>query len=215
MTLLEIRDLIKKDVGNFEKIKRFIAHMCREDLFDDERHQNSLESLKKLKHQGLAGLPHFRIASKPSFLQGRSFSEKQPSLWDAQTEDKEKASLWQAAVNDDARVYKEEFEKHAQFVFSHTQHHWHHQHDGERIPHPYCRKKGVRTKKGKKRKRGCEICKQDFPKTRQLNLIPKVICPGHTKLSRTESLNNVLNGMLELESIEKHFQEGNDINVNQ
>ena len=86
-------------------------------------------------------MPHFRIAPKPSFLQSRSLSEKQPSLWDVPTENETKAALWQAAVNDDAREYKKAFEKHAQFVFSHTQHHWHHLHDGQRIPHPYCRKK--------------------------------------------------------------------------
>ena len=121
--------------------------MCREDHFDDKGHQDSLESLEKAKAGGLAGLPHFRIASKPSFLQGRGFGEKQPSLWDAPKEDKEKAALWQAAVNDDAREYKKEFEKHAQFVFSHTQHHWHHEHEGQRIPHPYCRKKDIGRRK--------------------------------------------------------------------
>ena len=109
-TLLEIRDLIQKDVSNFERIKRFIAHMCKEDHFDNEGHQDSLESLEKARAAGLAGMPHFRIASKPSFLQGRSPSEKQPSLWDLPTENEEKAALWQAAVNDDAHEYKKEFE---------------------------------------------------------------------------------------------------------
>ena len=67
-TLLEIRDLIKNDMSSFERIKQYIAHMCREDHFDDKGHQDSLESLEKAKAAGLAGLPHFRIASKPSFL---------------------------------------------------------------------------------------------------------------------------------------------------
>ena len=89
-TLLEIRDLIKQDVSNYDRIKRFISQMCREDHFDDEGHQNSLENLEKAKAAGLSGLPHFRIASKPSFLRARSMSANQPSLWDLPLESVEK-----------------------------------------------------------------------------------------------------------------------------
>ena len=57
-----------------------------------------------------------------------------------------------------------------------------------RVPHAYCRKTGLQIGKVIKRKRaGCEeVCKQDFPKTRRLNLIPRVICPG---VARTYKVN--------------------------
>ena len=41
-----------------------------------------------------------------------------------------------ATVESDAKSYRESFEGHAQFVFSHVQHHWHHEKDGVRVPHP-------------------------------------------------------------------------------
>ena len=62
------------------------------------------------------------------------------------------------------------------------QHHWHQEVEGQRVPHPYCRKKGVQLKKGKRKRHGCEeICKQDFPKTHQLNSTMRVLCPGIAK----------------------------------
>ena len=109
--LEKIGDMLEHNVHNFtpqhmqQRITDFVEHLHREDHFDDEGHQDALESLEKAKAAGLAGMPHFRIASKPSFLQGRNPSEKQPSLWDTPTENEEKAALWQAAVNDDARAY--------------------------------------------------------------------------------------------------------------
>ena len=81
-TLLEIRNLIEHDVTEFDRIKRFIEHMCREDHFDNEAHQDSLPSLEKAKNEGLAGAPHFRLSAKPSFLQPRRMPATQPSLWD-------------------------------------------------------------------------------------------------------------------------------------
>ena len=45
-TLLEIRDLIEHDMTEFDRIKRFIENMCREDHFDNEAHQASLPSLE-------------------------------------------------------------------------------------------------------------------------------------------------------------------------
>jgi hypothetical protein len=74
-----------------------------------------------------------------------------------------------------------------QFVFSHVQHRWHKDHDGERIPHPYCRKKGIARKKGmqKKKQHGYEeVCKQDYPKNHPINLIPRVICQGIARRHR-------------------------------
>ena len=44
-TLLEIRDFIKKDMREFDRIKRFIENMCREDHFDNEAYRSSLPRL--------------------------------------------------------------------------------------------------------------------------------------------------------------------------
>jgi len=81
-TLLEIRELIERDVTEVDRIQRFIQHMCREDHYDDDAHQQSLASLEKAKNDGLAGSPHIRISDKPSFLLPRRMPGTQPSLWD-------------------------------------------------------------------------------------------------------------------------------------
>ena len=210
--LLEIRDLIANDMTEFDRIKRFIENMCREDHFDDEAHQASLPSLEKAKRDGLAGAPHIRLSAKPSFLRPRCMPATLPSLWDqtpqAGTHAKDSVSACtvkgtQQAVTHakgsvpactapnlstaeegerkliqrDAVQYKEKFEDL-----------WHHEKDGVRIPPAYCRKSGFKIGKMMKKKRaGCEeVCKQDFPKTRRLNLIPRVICPG---VARTYKVN--------------------------
>ena len=178
-TLLEIRDLILHDIRNFERIKRFITLMCREDHFDNDTHQKSLQKLEKDKAAGLHGIPHFKISSKPSFLQPRSNQAQQPSLWESDQDDEECRGKIREAVDKDAARYKEQFEKHAQLIFSHTQHHWHHEHDGQRVPHPYCRKKERHSKRVVKRRTNKEeICKQDFPKTKLINDTSRVVCLG-------------------------------------
>ena len=42
MTLQKIRDLIAEDFSQVELIKRFVAHVCREDHFKHEEHQQNL-----------------------------------------------------------------------------------------------------------------------------------------------------------------------------
>ena len=38
-TLADFRDSLEKDLNQFDRIKRFITHMCRVDNFDDKGHQ--------------------------------------------------------------------------------------------------------------------------------------------------------------------------------
>ena len=170
-SLLEIRDLITRDISEFDRIKRFIENMCREDHYDNDTHQASIDSIEQAKKDGLAGAVHIRLSSKPAFLQ-QCLPDESPSLWGHEKPD-------ETRLRKDAMTYKSNFEKHTQFVFSHVQHHWHHEKDGVRTPHAYCRKTCMKTRKGLSIKKRCgeEICKQDFPKTRQLNLIPRIICP--------------------------------------
>ncbi len=44
MPLAEIRDLITRDITQFDAIKRYVARICREDHYDDARHQSQLEN---------------------------------------------------------------------------------------------------------------------------------------------------------------------------
>ena len=81
-TLAEIRDLITRDITQLDAIKRYVAHTCQEDHFDDAKHQAQLESLEKAKADGLHGVPHCRLSLKPSFLGPRTTSADPPSLWD-------------------------------------------------------------------------------------------------------------------------------------
>jgi hypothetical protein len=70
-TLAEIRDLITRDITQLDAIKRYVAHICREDHFDDAKHQAELPSLEKAKADALEGTPHCRLALKPSLTAAR------------------------------------------------------------------------------------------------------------------------------------------------
>ena len=85
-----------------------------------------------------------------------------------------------ARAQADGLELKTNFEQHAQHVFSHVQHHWHSKEDGVRVPAPHCRKQGPKRKKGLLE----EICKHEFPRTRRLNLTPKVICLGVARMQK-------------------------------
>ena len=67
-TLEEIRDEMQQDMEDFERMKRFREHLLREDHYDDKAHQSQLEQLERAKEEGLEGLPHLRLATKPNFL---------------------------------------------------------------------------------------------------------------------------------------------------
>ena len=81
-TLSEIRDLITRDITQLDAIKRYVAHTCREDHFDDAKHQAQLTSLEKAKADGLHGVPHCRLSLKPAFFCPRGAAAESPSLWD-------------------------------------------------------------------------------------------------------------------------------------
>ena len=175
-TLAEIRESIEKDLNQFERIKRFITHMCRDDHFDDAGHQESLGALERAKAANLAGSTHMRLAQMLAIYRRQVATEPKGSLWEPGITEKQRAAI---AV--DAANFKGAHEAHVQHVLSHVQHHWHREEDGHRVPHPYCRKKGRNMKKKKgKREKGYndEVCKQDYPATNRLNLVPRVIRPG-------------------------------------
>ena len=159
--------------------------MCREDHFDDAGHQENLPQLQKDWEGNQAGLPHAKMAFKPNFWKAPASGHGCPSLWDTAPEDQNTTQL-RAEVDADAKQYKKSYEDDVQNIFSRVQHHWHATKDGAPVPGAYCRKKGLSRKKGKKKARHGheEVCKQDFPKAHQLNLVPRVICPGVARKHR-------------------------------
>ena len=115
-SLVEIRELIERDMKEFDRIKRFIEHMCREDHYDDEKHQASVETLENAKASGLSGAPHVRISAKPLFLKHRVMPSQQPSLWDMPSGSQDILERATEAVDEDAKSDNADFEDHAQFV---------------------------------------------------------------------------------------------------
>ena len=95
-TLAEIRDLITRDITQLDAIKCYVAHVCREDHFDHAQHQAQLLSLEKAKADALAGVPHCRLALKPSFFWVQSTGQSPPSLWDRErrNKDMERLGVW-------------------------------------------------------------------------------------------------------------------------
>ena len=152
-TLVEIKDLILKDLNEVDRIKEFIAHMCREDHFDDAGHQSQLGQLEKEWAANQAGVAHLRMAMKPSFLRAPTYGHGPSSLWEKSCEEVSKGTR-EAETMADAHEYKQRYEEDAQYIFSRVQHHWHAYRNGVRVPYPYCRKKGVVKKKASKEKRG-------------------------------------------------------------
>ena len=155
--------------------------MCRDDHFDNQGHQDNLPALERAKAANLAGSPHLRLAQMPEMYRPQVAPAPKESLWEHALTDGRRA-----AADAEAATFKRAHEAHVQHVFSHVQHNWHREEeDGNRVPHPDCRKKGRVTKKGKRKKHGRdEVCKQDYPATLRLNLIPRVICPGVAKRHR-------------------------------
>jgi len=141
-TLAQIRQMLENDFSKVKRIKRFIQHMCREDHFDHEGHQQRLQAIERAKSTNLAGTPHLRLSQLPRFFRPQAIKS---SLWDpAVTDDQKKA------VETDAATFRRKQEAFTQYVFSRVQHHWHREEeDGRRVAHPYCREKGIGLKKGK------------------------------------------------------------------
>jgi hypothetical protein len=80
-TLADIRDSLGKDLNQFDRIKRFITHMCRDDHFDDKGHQENLATLERAKAAKLAGTPHMRLAQMPAIYRPQVVPEPKCSLW--------------------------------------------------------------------------------------------------------------------------------------
>jgi len=92
-SLADIRAMLEDDLSQFERIKRFIGHMCTEDHFDNERHQGNLESLERAKAANLAGLPHMRLCQMPGFYRPQATITPKVSLWQKALSEKDRAAV--------------------------------------------------------------------------------------------------------------------------
>jgi hypothetical protein len=176
-TLLDIKEMIQKEILSPSSIKRYVEHMCREDHYDVDKHRSDTPQLEKDWAQLHGGRPHQRLSFNAAFLQDPAAKKRRATLWEAEGAPEPKL---RKVATKEGLTYKANFEATAQEVFSRAQHHWHDlTEDGRRVPQPYCRDKGAQKKKkaAKKRHRRDDVCKQDFP--RKLNLVgPMVICAG-------------------------------------
>ena len=159
-------------------MKRYVENLCSEDHLKHDEHQDNLIALESGWKDQYADNSNLPLCTKPSFY----FNESSVSQWTrlSAAAPGEEIAAWRTSIDEEAKRYKDKFEEDVQFVFSRTQHHWHNEKNGERVPLQYCRKKGDKHRLAKKKTKHapCEVCKQDFPKHKQINLIPKVICRG-------------------------------------
>jgi hypothetical protein len=169
-TLHDLQKLITEGLCTADAIKKYVTHMCHEEHFDLERHEENLDELEKEWSKQHPGRAHERLAFRPQWQKN---DIRPPNMATGPSQRKQKPLA--------TTEYKAAFEQNAQHVFSCAQYHWHNlSEDGKtRMPQPYCRDKTKqRVKKGAHKKHGRnEVCKQDFP--RKLNLVsPEIICAG-------------------------------------
>ena len=150
-----------------DAIKAYQAHICREDHYAPEEHERQEDVLEEAWKSNYEGPEHQGLCVMPSMYG----ADRTAALWKrtaGSTNGKEKALS-------EGRQYRKLFEHQVQFVFSRVQHHWHLLEKGKRVPLKYCL--------GAKGKRGCGVkkCRGKFPKTKQLTLRAKVVCPGVAK----------------------------------
>ena len=81
-TLTYIRESLEKDQNQFDHIKRFITHLCREDQSDDKRHQERLAALERAKPANRAGSPHMRLSQLLVIYRPQVAPEPNCSLWE-------------------------------------------------------------------------------------------------------------------------------------
>ena len=67
-SLQEIADRIEKNTLNVESIKRFTAHMCREEHFNHASHTANLTTLEDDWKNLQAGKAHVKLFHRPSFM---------------------------------------------------------------------------------------------------------------------------------------------------
>ena len=130
-----------------ERIVAFIEHLSREDHFDDEAHQENLESIEKEFHKNNFGPErNIHLSVRPH---GLHCNAPEDSLWSAGTHSMDR-------VQADAQRFTRNYEADVQLIFSHVQHHWHKiGKDGKRTPMKYCEVKH-------RVKQRC--CKAGYPK---------------------------------------------------
>ena len=132
-----------------ERVKLFCDHVQRESHFDQAKHEEEAEKLE----QGFHSANDEKKDSANVFL-----SLRPKTFFDSTVQSNNWHMSQASAAQEEAIAFTAAYEADAQFVFSRCQHHWHAKDaQGERVPLPYCRVKGLKVKKH-------VCCKQNFPR---------------------------------------------------
>ena len=183
LSLNEIADLMRNNIVQLQDVTTWQDWVCCEDYHDLAAHESKLPELEKHWSNHNSDEAATTLSSHPAYL----WKIAAPSLWENENNSLDVATL--IANAEDGKKFKAAYMKDADFVFSRVHHHWHalNAKTKEREPLRTCRaKKGIG-------------CKHNFPMTKRLNLIPKVICPGNCRKhglrvsGRRNALGSVLN----------------------
>jgi hypothetical protein len=184
-TLKEVALALEQKMLTPENIFDFKAWVSREEHFDHEGHYAQLAHLEQAFQTNYSAPEHNGLCLLPSYIQ----ADTGPTLWD------ENSAVSTEAATADAKEFKATYEKDAQYVISRRHHHIHLKNTRTGLRQPLS---GCRSKRSKL------ACKGDFPKTKRLNLVPKVVCPGNARKHglRVSGRRNALGSVLSVRRCE-------------
>ena len=159
--------MIQNRVLALDDFTAYYDALHQEDHCNHDEHVRNEEELEKRWKENNKGPEGDKLCQLPNYM----LQDNAESLWTQTSEEKsEYASRKKEALAEGER-YATSYLADVQHVFSHCHHHWHPKDNkGDRRPIRGCRSK-----------KGPNQCKQNFPLTRRLGLIPKVVCRGNCR----------------------------------
>ena len=171
-TLQDIAECIEANADFLHRLMKFNEHLQTEEHMDHEAHQRNIDTLQRSFHKNHSDVKDILMLGLQLPENGKS--ARAPFLWSGNND---VMKIIQAG--EEAKMYKAEYEREVQRVFSRVQHHWHSKDEkGNDVPMKYCR---IRSKI----KHGCN-CKMGFPRhvpfvngvIQKDKYKSRVVCPG-------------------------------------
>ena len=161
-TLVEIADIMQKNLVTLDEILQYQDWICHEDILDKEKYKSTLLEKEQQWLQNNSHKACHTLCSYPTYLRQQADS----SMWTVN----EKCSIEEATQEGEA--WKKVYFNDAEDVFAFCHHHW----------HPICEKTGQRQPIRHCRKKRCNTtCKAGFPMDKRCVGKGKIICPGNAR----------------------------------
>ncbi|HIE68948.1 MAG TPA: hypothetical protein EYP98_01630, partial [Planctomycetes bacterium] len=170
-TLKEVAAKIEQGLISLQSCVDYNSHLHESDLLDSDMHAEFVDRVEEEKAKSFAGAEHDAMCTTPAYLAEDALGQGHRATL---AEAYEQPDLLEQLV-EDGGVFRTEYLRDAQYVFSRVQHHVHRRtKDGTYMPLHNCAKKTK--KKGKS-----SVCKHEFPMTKLCIESPVVVCRGLAK----------------------------------